>query len=392
MVSDIGTWVQLVTIATLVASESGKATSTALISAATFGPQGLCSPLGGLLADRHDRRRVFLSTLGVQTIVTAGIAVALANGLRNANTLALMVVLQAGAGALGAPSFGAILPDLVPKDQLLAASSLSMMGWNAGRVVGPAVAGLLQIAGAGPAWAIGLNAASFVVLWLAVALVRRPFRPAYTTTTGKMAELVAGARGLVSSHGCRFATLTMVVLQFTIIPFVGLVPYMASEILGRPKGTAGLLNSVQGVAAIAGMLLVPSLVSRYGRSTMVTLTTASSIVGMVVYITSTTVVQAAIGAGLLGLFMTGTISLIGSMIQRDAPPDKRGRILSLYIATVGLMYGVGLMMFGWLSDVIGIRTAFLVGSGVLAVCTFFVARNKQARRTVDGSDLPATRG
>lgn len=76
--SDIGTWVQLAAIGSLVASTSRSARSTALVAAATFAPHGMCSPIGGLLADRFERRLTFLITLGVQAVITSIIAMAIA--------------------------------------------------------------------------------------------------------------------------------------------------------------------------------------------------------------------------------------------------------------------------------------------------------------------------
>src|SRR6478752_8861973 len=110
--SDIGTWVQLAAIGSLVAVSSGSALATGMIAAATFAPQGVCSPIGGLLADRFERRRVFLTTLGTQAVVTALIAVVIGAGVRNPTTISLMVLFQSSAGALGQPSLQAILPDL----------------------------------------------------------------------------------------------------------------------------------------------------------------------------------------------------------------------------------------------------------------------------------------
>ena len=95
LVSDAGTWLQLVTIGWLVAYDSGKASQTVLIAAATFAPQGIGSPIGGLLADRYDRRRLLLWTLGLQTLVSLILTGALASGVRDAGVLALDSLLLA---------------------------------------------------------------------------------------------------------------------------------------------------------------------------------------------------------------------------------------------------------------------------------------------------------
>src|SRR6476659_10654619 len=90
--SDIGTWLQLAAIGSLVAASSGSALSTGMIAAATFAPQGVCSPIGGLLADRFERRRVFLTTLGAQAVVTTLIALVIASVARYPIALSLLVL------------------------------------------------------------------------------------------------------------------------------------------------------------------------------------------------------------------------------------------------------------------------------------------------------------
>jgi MFS family permease len=123
LISDAGTWLQLVTIGSLVAYDTGSASKTVLIAAATFAPQGIGSPIGGLLADRYDRRKLLLWTLGLQTLVSLVLTGALAAGQRDASVLAFIVMLQSFAGSLGQPSFQAVIPDLVPKEEVQAAVS-----------------------------------------------------------------------------------------------------------------------------------------------------------------------------------------------------------------------------------------------------------------------------
>jgi MFS family permease len=384
LISDAGTWLQLVTIGTLVAADTGKATKTALIAAATFAPQGIGSPLGGILADRYDRRHVLLRTLGLQTVVTMVLAVLLAAGERNPIHLAIVMLFQSAAGALGQPSFQAIIPDLVPREEVQAAVALGLTSWNTGRVLGPALAGVFLVAGLGPAWAVGANAVTFAVLWVAVLFARKTFLPVAVPTDSVLGELRAGAATLWRTPGCRFTTTTYVFLHFTLIPFMGLIPKMALDVLGGTKRTVSVLTSVQGLAAIAAALTVTTLLQRWSRSTLYATFMAASAAASVLYVTSSTVLQASIGIACLGASVSVIFAVTGGMLQRDAPSAKRGRVLSLNSAISGTTYGIGLLTLGWLVDHSTMATVFVVGAGVQAAAAIAFRASGKLRSIVDG--------
>lgn len=394
LVSDAGTWLQLVTIGSLVAYDSGKASQTVLIAAATFAPQGIGSPIGGLLADRYDRRRLLLWTLGLQTSVSLILTGALASGVRDAGVLALIVMVQSFSGSLGQPSFQAVIPDLVPREEVQAAVSLGLTAWNTGRVVGPAVAGLFIAFGLGPSWAVGFNALSFVVLWMAVARVRGSFPPARLVAPCQAprrslwkdasTELSGGARVLWRTPGCRFAVLTLVGLHFTLIPFMGLIPQMVRTVLKRDKETVSVLTSVQGIAAIAAALLATSLLQRWPRSSLLKWSLLASAASSVLYVTSHTVLQATIGILCLGATVATVFSMTNGLTQRDAPPAHRGRVLSLVSAAGGTTYGIGLLLLGWMVDRYSMAGVFVVGAAIQSTGAVAFGASPRLRAIVDG--------
>jgi MFS family permease len=392
LISDAGTWMQLLTIGTLVASTNDSALAVGLVAAATFAPQGLAAPIGGILADRFDRRKLFLIFLSAQSIITFVLAIALASGERRPLILSAIVLLQSASGSLGAPAFQSILPDLVPRDELLAASSLGLLAWNTGRVLGPLLSAGLSWAGAGPAWAVTANGVSFLVLAMAVGSVRRRFPPAAQTTPNWRREMREGFRALRTTPGCRFAVLTLVFLHFTVVPFMGLVPHMAVKVLNQKREFANALAAVQGVGAIVGALSITPLVLRYGRSIMMRRVFVVLGAASVVYVTSTSAIQAFVGILVLGGACTMTFSMLGGMNQRDAPAAQRGRVFSLYNAIMGTTYGLGTYMFGTLTDRYGIRPAFLIGSGFVIALGLFIRARPRLSHIVDHDDpLPTIR-
>ena len=147
VVSDIGTWVQLIVVGSLVAANTGSALQTGLVALATFAPQSIACPVGGLLADRFDRRKVFATALMVQALVTTALAVTLGLGVREPAVLIILILLASAAGATGAPSYAAMQPDLVPPEELMAMVSLGVYSWNSGRIIGPLLGTARRVGG-----------------------------------------------------------------------------------------------------------------------------------------------------------------------------------------------------------------------------------------------------
>src|SRR5204862_4001490 len=141
LVAIVGSWMQTVAVGALVISDTGHATWAVLVAAGAFLPIGLLAPLGGALAARLARRPVLAAGNLVAAATAALIAVLVAAGKDSPAALVALVTLQGSASALIGPFQQAILPDLVPKPEFLAAISLNSAQFNLGRIAGPALAG-----------------------------------------------------------------------------------------------------------------------------------------------------------------------------------------------------------------------------------------------------------
>src|SRR5438093_1289877 len=137
LVSNAGTWMQTIAVGTLVTQLTGRASGAGTVAAAAFLPIGILSPIGGAVADRVDRRRFLLLTTVGETLFATLLAVDYATGHANELTVSALVFGGGCMAALGFPSYQAMLPDLVGKDDLLGAVSLSSAQFTLGRVVGP---------------------------------------------------------------------------------------------------------------------------------------------------------------------------------------------------------------------------------------------------------------
>ena len=384
VVSDIGTWVQLIVVGSLVAADSGSAVKTGLVALATFTPQGLASPVGGLLADRYDRRRVFAAALMLQAVMTTALAISLGAGVRNPYLLALIILLGSSSGALGTPSYAAMQPDLVPADELMSMVSLGVYSWNSGRIIGP-ILGTVLVATVGPSWTIAFNAITFLALATAVSSLRRSFLP--SGDDGTVAErLVEGWRAVRHTPGCWHAVVLLVLFNLTVVPFMGLIPIFATAEFAGGTGLAGLISSSQGVGAIIGGIVLTLAVARRRRSELLVVIIALVSVSLTAYALAPTTTLVAIAAGVLGSGGACIFIMSSALLQRDAPPRSRGRVMAMMHAALGVSYGIGIMVIGAIGDAIGLRIAFVMGAcGLVLSFWLLTVKSSNWRNAIDGT-------
>ena len=392
VVSDVGTWVQLIVVGSLVAAGTGSAVQTGLVALATFMPQGIASPVGGLLADRYDRRKVFAWALLLQAMVTVVLAVVLGMGVRAPAVLTLLILLGSAAGATGAPSYAAMQPDLVPPEELMAMVSLGVYSWNSGRIIGPLLGSVLVLA-VGPAWTIGFNALSFVVMAGAVSLVRRPFRPhgaeADLTATVR-GRLLSGWRTMRATPGCWHGVVLLVIFNLTIVPFMGLIPIYVNLEFGGGTGLTGAVASAQGIGAILGGVTITMLAARHRRSYLLARLVLVLSLALWNYALAPNMAWLIVGSAVLGACSASIFITSSAIVQRDAPSASRGRVMSIMQAAMGISYGIGLLFIGSIGDATNLRVAFAVGATLLVVSFgLLTLRSRHWRAAIDGTEVLA---
>jgi len=144
MLSNIGTWMETVGLTYYVAHTTHKASSSALVAAAGFLPNGVLGPIGSAMADRWSRRGMLIVGNALAAIIAAVLAVWVGGGSATPVGIAALSFVAGCVGAFTFPSFQSVLPDLVPRDDLVAAVGLSNAQWNLGRIIGPALPSALK--------------------------------------------------------------------------------------------------------------------------------------------------------------------------------------------------------------------------------------------------------
>jgi MFS family permease len=319
------------------------------VAAAAFIPIGVLSPLGGALADRLDRRRWLIATTLAETVFAALLAVLAATG---------------HAAAVGFPTYQAMIPDLVPADDLLGAVSLSSAQFNMGRVIGPVLAGVVLLAGSA-AWAFAVNAVSFGAVVAALAVVRLPPPRRHPDGGGKILHRIAeGARVAAAEPGCRSAIILIGIVALIGSPFIALVPAMAINGLGRGAGGYTVLLAAQGIGAVGAALVLAPMARAFGRRLLVGALVTFP-VALVCYGLAPSLWSAALAIAVVGACYIGVLTGLNTVVQRRAPQDFRGRVLGLYMMVLGVIYPVGALVEGAIAHVVGIRTVTVVSGLVL---------------------------
>jgi MFS family permease len=384
IVSNAGSWMQAVAVSALVTDLTHQSFWTGLVAAAAFLPIGIFSPIGGAIADRIDRRRFFLATTAGETLFAALLAFLVATG-HGTPVVVTLVVLGGGVlTALGIPAYQAIIPDLVPREDLLAAVSLGAAQFNLGRVIGPAAAGIAIVAGS-YSLVFAINAASFGAVIIALLLVRLPERRPDSEEGTLRQRIKTGIRGAMAEPGCRTAITIIGVAALLISPFIALIAAVSINLLHKGAGGTSVLVTAQGVGAVAGALAMPPLAERFGRRRVLLADLGLALpVAVLLYAVAPNIVLAALALMLVGAAYIGTLSGLMTVVQLRAPEALRARILSLFMVALGVVYPLGAILQGKLGDLVGLRTVTASAAVLFAAfVALFLGRRADLRLSLD---------
>jgi MFS family permease len=372
-ISNIGTWMETVAIGVYVTQTTGQAAWTGTVAALTYVPTVILGPFGGALADRFDRRRFLAAVTLFATLLAGTLTLLAATDRLSVPAVATIVLLAGCAFAVAMPAVQAMTPDLVPADDLLGAMSLGAAQFNLGRIVGPALAGLVITAG-GLAWAFGVNTLSFAAVLLALALVRIP--PVAAAAEGRARVLRTIADGVAAARrdaGIRTALLLLLATTFLVSPFIGLVPAVAIKVFHRGATGTSALVTAQGVGAVCSALAAGPLAAAFGRRRL--LVAALLLVGpaAVLYGLAPAFPLALAAITVLGFVYLAVLSGTSTVCQLRAPRGLRARMASLFMLGVGGGHALGLVVQGWLGDRVGLP-AVTTATGLLLLALVAAVR------------------
>ncbi len=371
LVSDIGTFMQNVGAAWLMVSLHAGPGYVALTQTAASLPYFLLALPAGSAGDIFDRRRLVLFTEVWMMAVALILAVLTMRGLNSPwLLLALTFALSAG-DAFETPTWRAILPELVSKDDLAAASALNGIEFNLARAIGPAAAGMV-IAVAGVSTAFVANVISFFGVILVVARWKRPIRKQTTPPETMAGATLAAVRYVRNSPAILTVLFRTGIVLFFSSSLFALLPSVARSVDERAIGY-GLLLGCFGAGAIGGALLMQTLRDRFSTEMIV----SAGVVFMgTTIVTITRLHQLSTLAPVIlvsGAAWVLFISLINALVQNLAPDWVRARVLAIFTLVYMGSFALGSAAWGGVAQHQSVRLALLysgfgtVGSAVLAL-------------------------
>ena len=357
------------------------ATSVGIVMALQFGPQLLFLPWTGFAADHFDRRKLLMVTQATMALLSMGLGMLVISGTAELWQVYVFAFLFGCASAFDVPARQTFITELVSDADLSNAVALNSTTFNAARMVGPAVAGVV-IAAVGTGWAFVINAGSFAAVLIALILLRRgELFPSKRAARAK-GSMTAGFRYVMNRPDLK----AMLVILFLIgtfgLNFPLFISTMAVKIFHADAQGYGLLSSFMAVGTISGALLAA------GRDTprFRLLPRATGIFGA-------GCLCAALAPGywwfaatlvVIGVSALTILNTTNSLMQLTTDPEMRGRVTALRVAIVFGGTPIGAPIVGWVADTFGPRWALGFGamSGFAAalVALAYLARARRAQR------------
>ena len=361
-----GYWILVMAQGWLVLQVTDSAFWVGMIAFMVGIPGLFLSPLGGLYADRFDRRKLMLFGHGISVLLIFLLAALTSAGVIAIWHIATISVLLGIVWALTDPASMAIIPSLVTPDDLLNATAMNTFAWQIGRLIGSAIAGVLMglVALGGTFYGAGI---AFVVTFILVFLIRAPTTiKAKRTSIGE--DIKEGLSYVKSSKVALMLILLMAVVSLFALPYLWLMPVFARDVLGLGEAGYSQLMMAVGAGGLIGAIIAANL-GDFKHKGWLLIGSALTFMGTLILFAMSrffplSLVLSVIIGGANGIFIAVTTALLLSII----PDQIRGRMMGLFTISWYLP-SIGSLMLGAATDWIGLPVALITGA---SICTVFI--------------------
>ncbi len=367
LVSNIGTWMQRTAQDWIVLTQltHNNATAVGIVMALQFGPQALLLPLTGYAADHFDRRKLLIVTQAAMGALALGLGILTVAGVVQLWQVYLFALLLGCVTAFDAPARQTFVSELVEEHELSNAVALNSTSFNAARMIGPAVAGVL-IAVIGAGWVFLLNAVSFAAVLASLCLLRQDELHLRARAAPVRGSLAAGFRYIWGRPD-----LKAILLMFFLIGTFGLnfpifISTMSVSVFHAGAHQYGFLSSIMALGSVTGALLA----ARREKPRMAFLLAGAGIFGggLVLAALMPSYGLFSLAPVLIGIAAQTFTTTANSMVQLTTEPAMRGRVMAILLALALGGTPLGAPVVGWVADTFGPRWALMVGaaSGLVA--------------------------
>ncbi len=377
-VSTVGMWVQRVAQNWLILTLTGSAFYLGLASFMGDLPVLLFTLIGGVIADRHDRRYLLIGSQCIQMVPAFVLAALVYFNVVQIWQILLLAFITGCGQAFGGPAHQSLIPALVPKENLPNAIALNSIQFNLGRFIGPLIAGVTMTA-LGTAACFGFNGLSFFVVIVALMSLRVKHLP--PSTRQRMLDELRSGLSYVRHQGS-LTSLTSLAFITTLLgfPLLTLLPVIAQDVFAQGVEQYSRMMAFVGAGAVVGALAVAWL-GKFRHMGVTLLVMQLAFGGLVVAFSFS---RAMLLSEVL-LFFAGTtlimvFSLITSLVQLVAPNELRGRVMSIFMVAFRGGIPLGNLIAGFVAD--RMSAPFVLGiNGIVltVIACYFLTRSHGVR-------------
>ena len=386
LVSNVGTWMQRTAQDWLVLAELTHKNATALgiVMALQFGPHALMLPLSGFAADYFDRRKLLMATQAAMGLLALGLGILTISGTVCLWHVYLFAFLLGSVSAFDSAARQTFVGELVGEEDLSNAVGLNSTSFNAARMIGPAVAGLI-IAAVGSGWLFVINAASFVAVLCSLFLLRVDQLHRSVTANRGRGGLADGFRYVWRRPDIKAILVMLFLIGAFGINFPIFISTMAVGVFHAGASQFGLLTSMMAIGSVSGALLS----ARRQKPGMSVIVAAAAIFGFGFCIAAAMPSYGLFGCALviIGLSAQTFTTTANSTIQLSTEPEMRGRVIALFLAIAVGATPIGAPLVGWVADTFGPRWALGVGAasgfGAVIVAVRYFAKHQGLRVVIN---------
>jgi MFS family permease len=378
--STIGTWTQKYAQGLLVYDLTASTFYLGLDDFLNQLPILLFILIGGVIADRHDRRRLLTGSQYVQAFSAFALAILIFTGQIQVWHVFLLSFVSGCGQAFGGPAYQSLIPALVPRRDLANAIALNSSQFNLSRILGPG-AGAAILAAIGYAWCFALNGLSFFFVIIALTLLRLPAHRPFTGRRAMGTELRSGLHYVRDSRVMLTLTGLVLMSTFLTMPVLTMLPAFANEVLtsgGTAETRLSMLMASQALGAIIGALIVGLVGASKRLGRLLLLIQIGLGVLIAAFALSTSL---AFSLGLLclsGVFFMGLFSISFSLVQMTVPDELRGRVVSIYMVALRGGGPLGGLVAGALADRFSAPGVMAVNGVILALISGWLLVTRRA--------------
>lgn len=364
--STTGTWMQTVAQSWVVLSITGSAFYLGVDAFLATLPMILFSLFGGVIADRLDRRKLLMLSQVLQMSFAFVLAALIFTGTVEVWHIFVLSFLTGTAQAIGGPAYQALLPVLVPREDVPNAVALNSMQFNLARMIGPTLAGF-ALASVGAAACFGLNGLSFVAVIVTLMMIHTSFKPKERKTTSLLFDLREGFTFMGENRTLGHLCLLAFATTFFGVPVVTLMPVVARETFGLGAAGYSWLMAASGAGSVLGAFLIAGSARTPRKGRLALILQVAFALFLLGFALSRNLWITLAMTFLTGASLLGVIALVSSLVQLATSEAMRGRVMSIFMLAFRGGMPLGNLLSGWVAERWSVTTALSINAVAAAL-------------------------